>query len=121
MSDYIDNKRFEYLIQSYSSDNKENEEELFNIFSLLIDRLMNGFSFKVDKEEAKQECLLLILKVLRNFDKSRGAAFNYFTTIILNNLRLIYTKRKKYLDKIQSYTEYKTGIYNPSSAPIEPL
>ena len=120
MANYIDNKKFEELIHSYSNGDLTVQDELFENFGLLIDRLMSGYAFKVDKEEAKQECFLLILKILKNFKKEKGAAFNYITTVVLNNLRLIYTKRKKYLEKIQSYTDYKMGIYSPSSADIDP-
>lgn len=120
MANYIDNKKFEELIHSYSNGDLTVQDELFENFGLLIDRLMSGYAFKVDKEEAKQECFLLILKILKNFNKEKGAAFNYITTVVLNNLRLIYTKRKKYLEKIQSYTDYKMGIYSPSSADIDP-
>lgn len=121
MTNYIDNKRFEELIQSYKSGIRRDEDELFLMFNTLIDRLMISFKFNVDHEEAKQECFLLILKVLNNFKREEGQAFNYFTTVILNNLRLIYSKNKKYNDKLASYISYKTGDYIPSSAPTEPL
>ena len=90
MSNYIDNKKFEELIQEFKSDNKEHENELFEMFDILINRLMLSFRFNVDHEEAKQECFLLIIKVLNNFNRESGQAFNYFTTVILNNLRLLY-------------------------------
>ena len=115
MVNYIDNKRFEDLIFNYTSGDKSVESELFEMFDTLITRLMTGYNFTVDFEEAKQECFLLLLKVLRNFKKEKGAAFNYCTTIILNNLRLIYSKAKKYREKIRSYTEIKTGNYSASS------
>lgn len=121
MVNYIDNKRFEELIQIYVNGDKTVQDELFGQFDLLIDRLMSGYAFKVDREEAKQECFLLILKVLKNFNREKGAAFNYMTTIILNNLRLIYTKRKRHLEKFQNYIEDKMGIYSPSSADIDPV
>lgn len=115
MSAYIDNEFFESLIQDYKSGNKDVEDDLFSQFDLLIDRLMMTYKFKVDHEEAKQECFLLILRVLKNFNKEHGAAFNYFTTVILNNLRLLYTKNKKYNEKIEAYKESKLGLFNPSS------
>ena len=96
MSYYIDNKRFEELIQEFKLDIRSNEDELFDMFDILINRLMLSFKFNVDHEEAKQECFLLILKVLKNFNRESGQAFNYFTTVILNNLRLLYSKNKKY-------------------------
>lgn len=121
MANYIDNKKFEELIQEFKSGNKEHENDLFNMFDVLIDRLMMSFRFNVDHEEAKQECFLLIIKVLNNFKRESGQAFNYFTTVILNNLRLIYTKNKKYNEKMEAYKRFKAGNYMPSSAPIEPL
>ena len=68
MANYIDNKKFEDLIQTFKSGERTHEEELFAMFDLLIDRLIMSFKFNVDHEEAKQECFLLILKVLKNFD-----------------------------------------------------
>tara|TARA_R110002110_G_scaffold378149_1_gene588619 strand:- start:941 stop:1306 length:366 start_codon:yes stop_codon:yes gene_type:complete len=118
---YIDNKKFEELIQEFKLDNKEHENELFDMFDILINRLMLSFRFNVDHEEAKQECFLLIIKVLNNFNRESGQAFNYFTTVILNNLRLLYSKNKRYNEKLEAYKSYKTGNYIPSSAPIAPL
>ena len=111
---YIDNKRFEDIIRKYVAGDKTYEEELINMFDLLISNILDSFGFKVDQEDAKQECFLLILRVLKNFNREDGSAFNYFTTIIVNNLKLIYTKNKKYKEKIAKYTEYITGQH-PSS------
>ena len=116
MSYYIDNKRFETLIQEFKSGDRTQEEELFGMFDILINRLMLSFKFNVDHEEAKQECFLLILKVLKNFNRDSGQAFNYFTTVILNNLRLLYSKNKKYNEKLESYRSHKMGLpKDPSS------
>lgn len=117
MANYIDNTRFEELIQVYISGDKGLQDELFASIGLLIDRLMSGYAFRVDREEAKQETFLLILKILKNFKKENGKGFNYISTVILNNLRLIYMKNKRYSEKIRNYTEYKLGIHgiNPSS------
>lgn len=109
MANYIDNERFEYLIQEYKSGSADVEEELFFLFDTLIDRLIVAFKFNVDHDEAKQECFLLILKVLNNFNKDSGQAFNYFTTVILNNLRLVYSKDKKYKEKLENYKDFKLG------------
>jgi len=104
------------LIQEFKSGDRSQEDELFGMFDTLISRLMLSFKFNVDHEEAKQECFLLILKVLKNFNRESGQAFNYFTTVILNNLRLLYSKNKRYNEKLESYRCHKTGIpKNPSS------
>ena len=107
---YIDNSKFEELIRMYKENPREHEDELFEMFDILITNIIVGFSFKLDEEDAKQECFLLILKTLKNFNPEIGNAFNYFTTIILNNLKLMYTKNKKYLEKIEAYTDLKKDI-----------
>lgn len=112
---YIDNDKFEKLIFQYQKSTKEVEEELFNLFDLLITNIFNSFGFSVDEDDAKQECFVLILKTLPGFDSSKGSAFNYFTTIILNNLKLVYTKDKKYKDKIEAYTNYLLQKEDPST------
>ena len=114
MSNYINNKQFEKIIKEYLKNPKKNEEELIDMFELLITNIINSFKFSVEKEDAKQECYFLVFKVLKNFDPKNGSAFNYFTTIIVNNLKLLYTKNKKYNIKINAYIEKITG-YNPSS------
>ena len=121
MANYIDNDKFEQLIQFFKNGDKTQEEELFSMFDLLIDRLIMSFKFNVDPEEAKQECFLLILKVLKNFDRESGQAFNYFTTVILNNLRLLFSKNKRYTEKLEAYRLFRIGNYIPSSAPTDPL
>ena len=118
---YINNKRFEEIIPLYLQYPEEYEEELMNLFDLLITNIIESFKFSIDKDDAKQECFLLILKTLKNFQPSKGSAFNYFTTVILNNLRLLYSKNKRYNEKLEAYKSYKTGHYIPSSAPIAPL
>lgn len=113
MADYINNKEFEKLIQAYVKGDKSVEDKLFTNIGLLIDKLMNGYNFQIDREDAKQECFLLILRVLKNFDKNCGKGFNFLTTCVLNNCRLLYTKQKKYNKKIENYIDYKTSGNKP--------
>lgn len=100
---YIDNKRFEILILEYVEDPENYSEELITMFDLLIDNIIVSFKFRVDKDDAKQECFVVVLKVMKNFHPSKGKAFNYFTTVIANHLRYLYTKDKKYAEKIKDY------------------
>ena len=112
---YIDNKRFEEVISLYKKDPKNHEEELIKLFDLLISNIIEGFKFSVDKDDAKQDCFFLIIKTLKNFRGDRGSAFNYFTTVIINNLKLIYTKNKKYRERVEKYIEDITGGKFPTS------
>ena len=110
---YINNAEFEKLIKLYKQNPKENEDELFAMFDILITNILTGFSFNLEEDDAKQECFVLILKTLKNFNPEMGNAFNYFTTIILNNLKLLYTKNRKYNEKIDNYCELKKDQLDP--------
>jgi len=105
---YIDNKEFELVIREYKKLPEDNEDRLVELFDLLIENILQSFRFKVDFEDAKQECFILVFKTLKNFDPEAGSAFNYFTTVILNELKLLYTKNKKYNEKI---IEYQNRFY----------
>jgi len=78
---------------------------------LLISNIIEAFKFKVDPDDAKQDCFALVLKTVKNFKPRKGTAFNYFTTIVVNNLKLLYTREKKYQQKIENYIEkYKNSL-----------
>lgn len=106
MAKYIDNERFEELIVEFRSGDRTNEEELMLMFYTLIDKIIGSFSYNVSKEDATQECLLLILQKLKAFDPKKGTAFNFFTTSIINNLKRLYTKNKRYEKKIDNYIDH---------------
>lgn len=108
---YIDNERFEQIILSYKEDPTSHEEELVSLFDVLIQNILDGFNFKVDPDDAKQECFTLVLKTVKNFKPKKGSAFNYFTTVIINNLKLLYTREKKYNKKIENYMDLKRGDF----------
>jgi|TARA_Y100000310_G_scaffold120174_1_gene118897 DNA-directed RNA polymerase specialized sigma24 family protein len=113
---YLDNTRFEEVIKGYMKTPDEYEDELVSLLDILITNILMSFKFKVDFDDAKQECFMLVFKTLKNFKPTSGSAFNYFTTVIVNNLKLIYTKNKKYQKKLQDYRELMTGEY-PQSSP----
>jgi len=114
---YLDNARFEKVILGYLDDPDAYEEELVGLLDILISNILMSFKFKVDFDDAKQECFMLVFKTLKNFKPKSGSAFNYFTTVIVNNLKLLYTKNKKYQKKLQDYREVITGV--PSSSARE--
>jgi DNA-directed RNA polymerase specialized sigma subunit len=107
---YINNEEFEKLILSYQQDPKTYEDELVSLFDVLITNIIESFKFKLDPDDAKQDCFTLVLKTIKNFKPKKGTAFNYFTTIIVNNLKLLYTRDKKYRIKIEKYTQLKKDL-----------
>ena len=106
---YLNNKRFEEVILGYLKKPDKYEDELVSLLDILITNILISFKFKVDFDDAKQECFVLVFKTLKNFKPKSGSAFNYFTTVIVNNLKLLYTKNKKYQKKLQDYREVLTG------------
>jgi DNA-directed RNA polymerase specialized sigma subunit len=105
---YLNNKEFEETIKNYLESPKEYEDELVSKLDLLISNIIHTFKFNVDPNDAKQECFMLAFKVLKNFNPKSGSAFNYFTTVFVNNLKLMYTKNKKYVEKIKKYQNLKS-------------
>jgi len=114
---YLDNKRFEQVIEGYLVEPDSYEDELVALLDILITNILMSFKFKVDFNDAKQECYMLAFKTLKNFKPKNGSAFNYFTTVIVNNLKLIYTKNKKYQKKLSDYQEHVTGVSNSYNWP----
>lgn len=106
--EYLNNKHFEKIIKLYLKDKNTYENDLVEMFDILILNILEGFNFKIDLDDAKQECFLLVFKTLKNFSPEKGSAFNYFTTVIVNNCKLIYTKKKKYEEKIEKYKKKVT-------------
>lgn len=100
---YINNKEFEDLIELYIKDPKSAEDKLMPLFDILITNILESFKFKVDLDDAKQDCFVLIFKIMKNFHPKKGTAFNFFTTVIVNNLKLTYSKDKTYRNKIAIY------------------
>jgi len=105
---YLNNKDFEDTIKNYLENPEEYEDELVAKLDLLITNILHTFKYKIDPDDAKQECFMLAFRVLKNFNPENGSAFNYFTTVFVNNLKLMYTKNKKYFEKIQKYQDLKT-------------
>lgn len=100
MVNYIKNTDFEFWVSGYNLSGLY-ETELWTAFDLLFDRIFKAYKFKIEDEDARQDCMLLLLRTVRNFTPDKGKAFNYFTTVILNNLRLLYTKDQKYYSRLE--------------------
>ena len=101
---YINNERFEKVIAGYKTHPTIWEDELIENFELLIKNIFDGFKFQgVEFDDVKQDCFLLIFVKIKNFSPDKGTAFNFFTTVILNNIRLLYSKEKRQKEKVQAY------------------
>jgi len=101
---YLNNERFEKVIAGYKTHPSIWEEELIENFDLLIKNIFDGFKFQgVEFDDVRQDCFLLVFVKIKNFSPNKGTAFNFFTTVILNNIRLMYSKEKRQKEKVQAY------------------
>ena len=111
---YLDNAEFELAVSGYleSKTLRFNpfEEQLVEMFQVLISNIYHGFKYDkqmVEEEDAMQNCYLLVFRILPNFDPEKATAFNYFTTVINNELKRIFTRNKRYEEKISKFKELK--------------
>jgi len=82
-----------------STKDKRVFNKLCDLLTLMATKLVDWVKIKhIEREDAIQECLIVALEKIERFDSSRGKAFNFFTTIMLNNLRSVYRKNKRYVD-----------------------
>lgn len=121
--EYLNNKDFEKLIRKYIK-NKNDEDmknEITLCFYLLAENIIKAFNFRlIDKEDALQEGVLICFSKLFMFNSSKGKAFNWFTTIILNHYRQLYRSckndinlKKKYLERQEM--NYETAEFKGQS------
>jgi DNA-directed RNA polymerase specialized sigma subunit len=116
--EYLNNKRFEEVIGLYLKDKETHEAELIGMIQVLVSNIVESMQFaKIEIDDAKQESIYLVLRILPNFNTSHGSAFNYFSTVIINNLKLMYTKQKKHEMKINAYGAYILKTSGDSERP----
>lgn len=90
---------------------KEIQKELASLLCLLSQNIARYKKFKlIDDDEAIQEGVFICFEKLHLFDKTKGTAFNYMTTCIINHFKHIYRCAKNYIDlkyKSQDYYDRK--------------
>lgn len=88
------------------------EADVGQCFYVLAENVVRYARFiGVDTEDAIQEGVLVCLTKLHRYDHSRGAkCFNFFTTVILNHLRMMWRTSKNYYDRLQRMQRaFETG------------
>lgn len=114
--DYINNKDFEKLILSLldNPDDEDIKNEVTICFYLLADNIIKAFNFKlIDRDDALQEGVTVCFAKIERFDRNRGKAFNWFTTIILNHYRQLYRSAKNYMELKLKFLE-RQSLYAAS-------
>lgn len=107
-SEYINNKDFEKLLEKFNEnqDDEKLREEITLCFYLLSENIIKAFKFRlIDRDDALQEGVYTCLKQMHLFDKEKGKAFNWFTTIILNHYRQLYRYARNYNELKRRFIE----------------
>lgn len=104
---YLDNTRLEELIELYQEDPDKHGNELCEMLDLLIINIYKTWKFTIDIDDAKQDCFIAVFNAIQrgNFKSSKSTAFNYFTSVISNELKTQYKKNKRYYEKIDEFTK----------------
>lgn len=88
------------------------QQELTHAFYILSENLSTyylnrfpGYS-GMDIDDATQEAVLICFEKIDRFDPSKGMAFNYMTTCIINHFRQIYRSNRNYGELKKKYFNY---------------
>jgi hypothetical protein len=67
-------------------------------FLLLCTRLVERYcaNIVIDHDDSIQDCAMICLKRIDNFQPAKGKAFNFFTTCIIHHLRQLYRTHQSY-------------------------
>ena len=81
--------------------------KLADAFYRLAEKVVDYIKFPLlDKDDAKQECVLLGFQKIDRYDPTKGRAFNFFTTIMLGHLRPIYRAARNFQELKERYKKY---------------
>ena len=86
---------------------EESQTALAEAFYTLSENIARyaKFSF-IDADDAIQEGVLICFEKIDRFDPSKGKAFNYMTTCILNHYRQLYRSARNYNELKKRYQNF---------------
>ena len=91
----------------------EAESLLTQAFYTLAQNLVRFARFNlIDSDDVEQESVMICFEKIDRFDPSKGKAFNYFTTMTLNNMRQLFRSAKNYNQLKRKYHEFLTICEN---------
>lgn len=83
------------------------QDELASAFYLLGENITRYYRpYGIDADDAVQEAVLLCFEKLDKFDPSKGKAFTYMTTCILNHYRHIWRTHRNYNELKKKYQNF---------------
>lgn len=83
------------------------KDKLAIAFYLLAENIIKYSKFTlIDAEDAVQDGVIICFERIDRFDPSKGKAFNYMTTCIINNYKQLYRTAKCFQDFKKKYQEH---------------
>lgn len=83
------------------------QQELTVAFYLLSENIVYYRKFNlIDPDDAIQEGVMICFEKIDRFDPSKGKAFNYMTTCIINHFRQLYRAARNYNELKKKYHDH---------------
>jgi hypothetical protein len=90
-----------------SREYKDCQQALAIQFYILAESIVRWRNFSlIDDEDAVQEGVLTCFEKLDRFDSSKGSAFNYLTTCVLNQFRQLWRSARNYNELKIKYQDF---------------
>lgn len=103
----------------------QTEQLLARQFQMLSENLVRFAKFHLlDIDDALQEGVVICFEKINRFDPSKGKAFNYMTTCIMNHFRQLYRSARNYNElkkrfhEFLNFCENKIIIKNGKEIPV---
>lgn len=88
---------------------KERQAKLADAFYTLATNIVRYAKFNlVEEDDAIQEGVMTCFEKIDRFNPSKGRAFNYFTTVSINQLRAQFRTAKNFNELKRKYHEFST-------------
>lgn len=106
----MDNQHLEDSIKKHRL--SEGEESLYaalelnNCFTNLVDGVIKYAKMPLDKDDMRQEGLIVCWEKLDRYNPNAGKAFNFFTTCVLGHFRQLYRSSRNYLELKERYAKF---------------
>lgn len=93
------------------------QNDLAREFYTLSENIVRYAKFNlIDQDDAIQEGVMICFEKIDRFDPSKGKAFNYMTTCILNHFRQLYRTARNYNELKRKYLDFLHAQTNPNIA-----
>lgn len=86
---------------------RDTQEKLAFAFYTLSENIVKYAKFNlIDQDDAIQEGVMICFEKVDRFDPSKGKAFNYMTTCILNHFKQLYRSARNYNELKRKYSDF---------------